>query len=242
VPVVRSILFNLFYVLWTLGLGLLYLPLLAVPGRMGRGPVRLWSRGILGAARVLLGIRWRVEGADHLPAGPCILAAKHQSAWETFFLHLYLSDPVYVLKKELLSIPFVGWYMRKTGMIAVDRAAGAGALKRMLRQAEAVLGAGRQIIIFPEGTRVAPDETRPYHPGVAALYGRFGAEVPVIPVALNSGLVWGRNSFVKRPGEVVVRILPPLPGGQSRKAFLSDLQARLDQASRELCQGAPPAP
>lgn len=237
---VRSLLFNVFYVAWTAALGVLYLPLLALPRRFLLPGVRLWVRGILGAARLLTGIRWRVEGRENLPSGPCIVAAKHQSAWETFFFHILLAEPVYILKKELLHIPLVGWYMRKAGMIGIDRKAGAGALKLMMRHAQAALDDGRQIVIFPEGTRVAPQASRPYQPGVAALYSRFGHRVPVVPVALNTGLFWGRRSFVKRPGEVVVRILPPVAPGLDKKAFLETLRTRIEDASTALCAPDPP--
>lgn len=241
IAVLRSSVFNVFYVAWTLLLGVLYLPLLALPARWLDPPVRFWLRGFLWGARLLVGIRWRVEGRENLPAGACIIAAKHQSAWETFFFHLLLDRPVYILKKELFSIPLVGWYMRKVGTVAIDRKAGAAALKYMLREAEDRVAHGRQIVIFPEGTRVAPGAaSKPYKSGVAALYGRLGERAPVVPVALNTGLFWGRNSFIKRPGEVVVRILPPLPAGLDKKVFLATLHDRIEGATGDLCGVAAP--
>lgn len=234
--VLRSVVFNIYYIAWTLLLGILYLPMLALPARWLEPPIRAWLSGFLWGARVIVGIRWRVEGRENLPAGPCIVASKHQSAWETFFFHLLLDCPVYILKKELFSIPLVGWYMRKTGMVGIDRKAGGAALKYMLRGAEERIGQGRPIVIFPEGTRVAPgDASKPYQPGVAALYSRLGARAPVVPVALNTGVFWGRNSFIKRPGEVVVRILPPIPPGLDKKAFLSTLHDQIEETTAELC-------
>lgn len=235
----RSVLFNIVYVAWTLLLGVLYLPLLALPPRYLDGPMRFWLRGFLWAGRVILGIRWRVEGRENIPRGACIIAAKHQSAWETFFFHLLLDRPVYILKKELFSIPLVGWYMRKTGMIGIDRKAGATALKLMMRGADERFAEGRPIIIFPEGTRVAVNDSKPYQPGVAALYARVGDRAPVVPVALNTGLVWGRNSFIKRPGEVVVRVLPPIPAGLDKKTFLDTLRTQIETNTRELCGAQP---
>lgn len=232
----RSVLFNIYYIVWTLLMGVVYLPLLVVlPKRAFTSMVRIWLNGLIGGARVLVGIRWRIEGKENLPQGACIVVSKHQSAWETLFFHILLADPVYVLKKELLSIPLVGWYMRKTGMIAIDRNAGASALRGMLKQADAVLAENHQIVIFPEGTRVIPGDQKPWQPGVGALYGRFGDRIPVVPVALNSGLVWPRNSFVKTPGEVVVRVLPPMPVGLDKRAFVEQVRQTIETATDELC-------
>lgn len=237
---VRSVVFNVYYVLWTLLLGLAYLPFLLLPTRAFGALVRFWLWGLIWGARFLAGIRWRIEGRENIPAGACIVAAKHQSAWETLFFHLLFSDPVYVLKKELLLIPLVGWYMRKARMISVDRKAGASALRHMLRQAETAIADGRQIIIFPEGTRVAPGDHKPWQPGVGALYGRFGSQVPVVPVALNTGLFWGRNSFFKTPGEVVIQVLPPMSGdGSDKRAFVEQLRQTIEGATNTLC-GLPP--
>lgn len=233
--VIRSTLFNIYYVLWTLVLGTLLLPLLAAPHKVVLAGIKLWLRGFIGGAHLIAGIKWRIEGLENLPEGACIVASKHQSAWETFFFHFLVADPVYILKKELLHIPLVGWYMRKTGMLAVDRKAGGAALKYVLRGAEEKLANGRQIIIFPEGTRVAPLAEHPYQPGVAALYARFGSRYPVIPVALNTGMFWGRKSFTKRPGTVVVRILPAMPPGLDKKAFAEELRRRIESATAELC-------
>lgn len=225
----RSLVFNLFTVGWTLLMGLAFLPLLVLPQRWMIPGIRLWALGIIASARVIVGITWRVEGIENLPDGPLILASKHQSAWETLFFPVLLSRPVFILKKELLSLPVIGWYMRRGRMIAIDRKAGGAALKQVLRGAERVLGEGGQIILFPEGTRVAPGATKPYQPGIAALYHRFGDRgVPVVPVTLNSGTFWARQAWIKRPGEVVVKIFPPLPPGLPKDEFLETLRQTID--------------
>ncbi|GEO81989.1 lysophospholipid acyltransferase family protein [Pararhodospirillum oryzae] len=246
--VLRSLAFNVFYVLWTLVLGTVALPILGVCLATGRRmPVqrvaRVWVGGFLVAAHRLIGLSWTTRGLEAVPQGPVIFAAKHQSAYDTFLFHRLLNDPVYVLKKELLALPLVGWYFRVTGMIAVDREAGASALKAMVRDARAALDQGSQIVIFPEGTRVAPGDERPYHPGVAALYSQLG--VPVVPVAINSGVFWPRNGFFKRPGQVVIEFLPALEPGMPRKAFLATLHARIEERSRALvaeAEGRPVPP
>ncbi|MGB0695336.1 MAG: lysophospholipid acyltransferase family protein [Rhodospirillaceae bacterium] len=233
VAVLRSVLFNLFYIGWTAMLGLLCLPLL-LAGSHDRiqACARLWLSGFRKAARILLGLDYRVEGLEHVPQGACLIAAKHQSAFETFVFHALLDDPVYVLKQELMQIPLLGWYMARAGMIGIDRSGGAKALKGMLREAKKAVGKGRQIVIFPEGTRTMPGKPKPYQPGVAAL--ALSLEVPVIPVAVNSGLFWPRNSFVKTPGTITIQILPPLESGLTRKAFMGALENAIEGASTAL--------
>jgi 1-acyl-sn-glycerol-3-phosphate acyltransferase len=147
-------------------------------------------------------------------------------------VHMLLHDPAVVLKKELLNIPVYGWYTRKTQMIAVDRTGGAKALKDMVAAAQRAAGQGRPIFIFPEGTRTAPGTEADYQPGVAALYKRL--DLPVVPVALNSGLFWPRRSFLRKPGTIVVEFLPPIAAGMDRKAFMNVLRERIETATRRL--------
>jgi 1-acyl-sn-glycerol-3-phosphate acyltransferase len=234
--VLRSILFNLLYALWTAGMHIVCLPLLFASRRAVQTAGGLWIDGTLLLLKHVVGIDYRIDGAENLPSTPAIYAVKHQSAWETLFLSRYLSFPAFVLKKELLSIPLFGWFLRKSGMIAVDRKAGASALRAMARQATATLESGRSILIFPEGTRVAPGQSRPYQPGVAALYTQL--KVSVVPVALNSGLFWGRRAFIKKPGTIVVEILPPIPPGLDRKALMKELETRIEAAAMALAQPA----
>jgi 1-acyl-sn-glycerol-3-phosphate acyltransferase len=234
--VLRSILFNILYAIWTAGMHILCIPILLGPGKWSRVAGGVWIDVDLWLLRHLVGLDYRILGAENIPTGPAIFASKHQSAWETLFLSRYLNYPAFVLKRELLSIPLFGWYLRKVGMIAVDRAAGASALRNMARQAGETFAKNRSILIFPEGTRVPPGESRPYHPGVAALYTQL--KVPVVPVALNSGLFWGRKSFVKRPGIVTVQFLPPIPPGLDRKAFMRELESRIEATAMALSKTA----
>jgi 1-acyl-sn-glycerol-3-phosphate acyltransferase len=144
-----------------------------------------------------------------------------------------LNDPVYVLKKNLLHIPVYGLYLYKLGMIAVDRDAGVSSMRNLIRQARHVLDEGRRyIVIFPEGSRVAPGERGPYQPGVAGLYGTLG--IPVVPVALNSGLFWGRRKFLKYPGTITLEFLPAIAPGMAREAFMAELEGRIETASDRL--------
>jgi 1-acyl-sn-glycerol-3-phosphate acyltransferase len=182
--------------------------------------------------RVTVGIRHRVIGRENLPAGPAIIACKHQSSWETMAFTGLFDDIAIVLKRELLFIPVVGWAMARAGNIAVARGNGASALRGLVKQAKAAIAEGQSIVIFPEGTRVAPGEQKPYQVGTAALYRQLG--VPVVPMALNSGLFWGRRKFVKRPGMITLEILPAIPPGLSREAFMETLRERIEGATARL--------
>jgi 1-acyl-sn-glycerol-3-phosphate acyltransferase len=232
VTVLRSALFIVFTWVWTLVLSILYLPLLALPRKAMLPAVRLWLTGTLGALRVLAGLSWELRGRENLPLGPFIVASKHQSAFETFVFHLLLGDPAYILKRELLWIPFFGWYLGKAGVIAIDRSAGTKALKAMVKGAEEAAAEGRPVIIFPEGTRAAPGAKLPYHTGVAMLYGAL--KVPVVPIALNSGLFWRRRGFAKKPGTLTLEALAPIAPGMDRKAFMAELENRIETATDRL--------
>ena len=228
----RSASFAVLALSWTIALSLLYLPLLLAPRRVMQRAAALWSRGLLKLLGVCCGLRWRVIGRENLPEGAVVIASKHQSAWDTLIFHVLVEDPVFVLNRELLRIPFVGWYMRKAGSIAVDRAAGFRAIKGILPKVQRALADGGQVIVFPEGTRTGPGQRQPYHPGIAAIYAH--AKAPVVPVALNSGTFWSRRRFVKFPGLITLRILPAMPRGMPRSAFMEELEWRIEVATERL--------
>jgi 1-acyl-sn-glycerol-3-phosphate acyltransferase len=192
----------------------------------------MWSAVTLRILAWTVGLTHEVRGAENIPDGPVILAIKHQSAWDTLALPVLFGDIAVVIKRELLFVPLYGWYVRRAGAIAVDRRGGAGALKRMLADAKEAAKEGRRIAIFPEGTRTAIGARPPYHPGVAALYGQLG--LPLVPVAVNSGLYWGRRSFVKKRGRIVVEVLPAIEPGLPRRAVMTELQTRIEDATARL--------
>lgn len=193
---------------------------------------RLWGRSSLWLLRTVCGLGVEFRGLEHLQTGGVIIAAKHQAEWETFALLTRFSDYTFVMKKELLWIPLFGWYMRKAGQLGIDRSQGAAALKGFLARAGAVLAEGRPVLVFPEGTRRPVGAPPSYKPGIARVYASTGA--PCVPVALNSGLFWPRGSWIRRPGTVVVEFLPPIGPGLGRKAFLRELEARLETATNRL--------
>lgn len=229
---VRSFAFNLLFYLWTAGMSLAGLPVLLT----GRGRVarfaRFWEQGVAVLLRSVAGITFEIRGRERLPPNPAVYAVKHQSAFETVVMHLVLPDPAIVLKKELTRIPLFGWFLSGAGMIRIDRSSRARAIRSIVEGGRAALARGQPVVIFPEGSRMPVDSEAPYQPGVAALYLQLGR--PVVPVALNSGVFWGRRSFRKRPGRIVIEFLPPIEPGLDRRRFMSELRARLEPATAAL--------
>lgn len=233
---VRSFAFQVLFFGWTILVCTAIIPLLWAPRLWMQKAARVWTSVGLWLLRVVAGVRHEVRGAEHLPkGGPAVIVAKHQSMWDTLIFHVLLPDPAYILKKELAEIPFFGWYLMKSGCVSVDRGAGAKALRQMIDGAKAALERGSQVVIFPEGTRTAPGSVAPYHSGVALLTGLGHA---VVPVALNSGLFWGRHTFLRKPGTIVLEAMAPLDNGLDRKAAMRELESRIESNSRRLVEEA----
>ena len=232
----RSVLFNVLFYLGTGVLCVLGLPVLAMSRRAGAWFGHFWASLALWLLGWTVGLRHELRGRENLPPGPCILAVKHQSAWDTFAAAALFDDPAIVVKRELLAIPFYGWYLRKAGMIGIDRDLGAAAMRRMLIAARAAVAIGRPILIFPEGTRTPVGSAAPYHPGVGALARDL--KLPLVPVALNSGVFWGRRHFLKRPGKIVIEILPPLAPDTDRRKITDALRERIEAATARLVAAA----
>lgn len=231
----RSLLFNIAFYGWTAAVLILGLPILLFGYRTTYAFGQMWVRVSLWFLKIFVGLDHQAIGLEHRDGQrQAIYAIKHQSAWDTLAFALYLNLPAYVLKRELLYLPLFGIYLLRAGMIPVDRQGRASALKRMLAAARQRRQQGRDLLIFPEGTRVPVGEHRPYHPGVAALYGHL--DLPVVPVALNSGLFWGRRAFNKKPGRITVEFLPAIEPGLSRKVFMAELEQRLESACRRLAE------
>jgi 1-acyl-sn-glycerol-3-phosphate acyltransferase len=230
----RSLLFNALFYANVIVQMIVALPTLALPHRIHLAFIRSYVHTSLWLLRVVCGttVEWR--GLSKLPRGACIVACKHQSAWETFSLYEVLADPTYILKRELMRIPLFGWHMRKAGLIPIDRGAGLAALSRMTARARDELERGRQVVIFPEGTRRPPGAEPNYRPGVAHLYGKAG--VACVPLALNSGLFWPRRSLLRFPGTILVEVLDPIAPGLDARAFLARLQNDLEAASARLIE------
>ncbi|HYD29275.1 MAG TPA: lysophospholipid acyltransferase family protein [Azospirillaceae bacterium] len=232
----RSLLFNIVFFAWTAVASIGMLWVLLAPRRVMVAMVRFHLGTVAWLERTLLGLDYEVRGAEHMPQGPFILAAKHQSAWETMKLHFLVGDPAVVLKKELTWIPIWGWYAAKSQMIAVDRSKRGRAIPSLIEGAARIKAAGRPIVIFPQGTRVAVGKHAPYKVGVGVLYEQLN--LPIVPMALDSGLYWPRRSFLKRPGRIVVEFLPPIPPGKPRGQVMAELEERLEAATDRLVMAA----
>ncbi len=213
---------------------LVALPTFFMPYRGIIRVAQMWGRTNLVLLRVIAGIDVEWRGLEKIPAGPLIVAPKHQSAWETFALLPLFDDPLFVLKRELQWIPLFGWFLIKGRMVAIDRSRGKEALVAMNERARIELSHGRQLILFPEGTRRPAGAEPRYKFGVAHVYAAAG--VPCLPMALNSGLFWPRRSILRKPGTVVVEILDPIPPGMAKEAFFAQLQEEIEGATSRLLE------
>ncbi len=234
--IVRSILFNVLFYLNLVVLLCVALTTLVMPRRAVLKMADLWGRISVWLLRVVCGAKFEVRGLERLPdgifKGPLIVAAKHQSTFETFALLRWFDDFTFIVKRELMWIPIFGWCMWKGGMVPVDRGKGSQALAAMTARAKQEIRRGRQLVIFPEGTRRAPGAAPSYKFGVAHLYTDIG--VPCVPVALNSGLFWPRRAFLRYPGTIVVEFLDPIPPGLPIDEFFRRLRDDIEQATARL--------
>ena len=230
---VRSILYVVLFYLWTVVVSLVCTPLLFGPTRWTLAMFRGWGGGVVALLRIC-GIRVEVRGREHIPTGAALVAPKHQCMLDVFAQFTWLPASVFVMKKELAWIPWFGWYAAKAGAISIDRSGGAGALKDMVVRAKRLFAKNRQVVIFPEGTRGQPGVRGDYKPGVAALYREL--DVPVHPVATNSGVHWPAHGILRKPGLIVFEYLEPIPPGLKRAEFMRLLEQRIETASERLLE------
>jgi 1-acyl-sn-glycerol-3-phosphate acyltransferase len=229
----RSLLFLLLQIILTIPFGLVSLFLLPLPRLPRYRFITLWGRMVIFLARWVLGIRHRVVGLEHLPKEPSVLLAKHQSAWETIAFQQIFPPLSFVLKKNLLHIPFFGWGLALFSPIAIDRGGGREALRQIEAQGRERLGQGFWVLVFPEGTRMAPGEVGSYQIGGPWVAVKAG--VPVVPVAHNAGRFWPKNAFIKHPGEITVVIGPTIPtAGRKASEVLAETQAWIEGAMQGL--------
>jgi|TARA_B100000378_G_scaffold219915_1_gene183235 1-acyl-sn-glycerol-3-phosphate acyltransferase len=230
---IRSFLF----VIWLYGgmavIGIACLPTLLLPRKFAIGAIGLYAQYIRVGLRLLCGVRVELRGRENIQPGAALIAGKHQAMLDVFIPFILFSDPAIILKKELLWYPALGWYALKTKMIPIDRGGTSKTLKKMLRDAKTRSEQGRQILIYPEGTRQPAGATLDYKSaGITALYSQL--DVPVIPLATNSGLCWKPRGMTRRPGLVVYEVLPPIPAGLDRKQMFARMKDELEAASEKL--------
>lgn len=202
------------------------------PTRLGWALSKYWVASSKFLLRWIVGIRSKVEGAENIPPGPCIFASKHMSDWDIFALVPYAERPAYIAKKELMDIPFFGWAAATYDTIRIDRSLGLEAIPAMLGEARAALDRGCRIVIYPEGTRRLPLAPPDYRKGIVSMY--MGLDTPVVPVALDSGLYWSRNSLILWPGTARARFLPPIMPGLSAAEFRATLIERIETQTNRM--------
>jgi len=230
--VLRSLAFMVAFYAWSLIMALVMLPTVLAPRRWMMACFSLWGRGIYVLLGALCGIKVEIRGKHLIPKGAALVAAKHQCMFDVFSQYVWLPDSCWVMKKELMWIPFLGWYSLKTKMIVIDREGHATALRKLVKDGLERFAEKRQLVIFPEGTRGKPGVAGDYKPGIAALYREFG--VPCVPVATNSGVHWPAHGFLRKPGTIVFEYLEPIPPGLKRATFMDTLKTRIETASNAL--------
>jgi len=235
--ILRSFVFQIAFYVNVLFWMLLWLPTLLLRDRR---PVlelgRQWGRTSLWLLEKICGVKHEFRGLENIPKGAVIVACKHQSAWDTFTLPLFFPDFSFILKRELLFLPFFGWYLIAAEQIAIDRSKGGKLLPQLIVKTKEIFAQGRQLFIFPEGTRRPAGAPPAYKFGVTQIYRETNA--PVVPVALNSGLFWARRAFYIRPGTVVIEFLPPIAPGLKSREFFNELQSRMEAAADRLIDEA----
>lgn len=233
----RSYLFDfIFYTFSSIYLILFFPFMLFLPRTFTRKFFTVWAKNIMFLLKWIVGLDYKIENLEELnnalKKGTCIIACKHQSAWETIIFAVLLQKFVIILKRQLLWIPIFGMYLQKLRSIAIDRTKGLGSIKKMLHQGREAISKGDSILIFPEGTREVPGQKTAYQPGIVALYRDLN--VPVIPVAVNSGLYWGRRSLYKRPGVITLKFLPAIEPGLTKNDFIKTLEESIESCCLSL--------
>lgn len=237
---IRQILFNIAFYGYTALTCIAYVPLLGLPRAHFVKALQFYFEMVHQIEKYVLGLDFVVRGKEYLPKeGAFLVGAKHYSAYETMKLHLLFNDPAIILKKELVRIPLWGWHALKADMIAIDRSSGESAVSSIVAGARHVKSQNRPIVIFPQGTRVSLEETttrKPYKGGIARMYE--ATDLPIVPLALNSGVYWPKNAFFKKPGTVIFEFLPPIPPGLPANEAVAKLQACVEEASSRLVKEA----
>jgi 1-acyl-sn-glycerol-3-phosphate acyltransferase len=228
----RSLIFNILFYVVFLFWSLVALPTFVMPRSAMLKVAGWWAKSNILLMRAICGIKVEFRGVDKIPKGPLIVASKHQSMWETISLLRFFEAPFFVVKRELKFIPIFGLFIIKTDMVAIDRSKGGRAMLAVMRRAEEEVRHGRQFVIFPEGTRTAPGAPPHYKAGIGLIYADCG--VPVLPVALNSGLFWPRRTFMRYPGTLVVEFLDPIPPGLKRDEFLKRVETVIEEATNRI--------
>lgn len=223
----KSILFQALLGFWTILMGILCLPFLFFPSKYLNKPTKIWISGIFILLKYLCKITHEVQGKENIPNHAVLVASKHQSAFETFALFFYLSNVIFIHKKQLFLIPVFGQYLKKMNMISIDRKGRASSMRKMLRQTKEKIKLGYSVIIFPEGTRKKPKEKPNYKSGFVGIYKELNTKI--LPVAVNSGKCWPKDTFIKKPGHIIIKILPTIDNNLDRKTVLYEVENKIEK-------------
>ena len=229
---IRTTIFYIVLTLWTISLGLLFLPFLLLPSKYMYFPAKIWVRGIFILLKSICGITHEIRGKNYIPKKPVVVVSKHQSAFETFALFYYLKKSFFIHKKQLIYIPIFGQYLLKSNMVSIDRKGGAKTMKKILFETKKRIEDGSSIIIFPEGTRRRPGETPDYKTGFIGIYKEVNRKL--LPVAVNSGLFWPRHKFIMNKGHIIIEILPTIEAGVPKNEILNKVKEVIEKASNNL--------
>lgn len=229
---IRSILFYILLTFWTILLGLICIPFLILPPVYLYKPARLWIRGIFLFLKYITKITHEIRGLENIPKQSILIASKHQSAFETFALFYYLHKAIFIHKKQLYLIPIFGLYLKKINMISIDRKGGGSAMRQMLKETKEKKLNGYSIIIFPEGTRKKPGDKPDYKSGFIGIYKKMNTKI--LPIAVNSGICWPKNTFIKKSGHIIIKILPAIESGIDRKNILSIVENKIEEATNQI--------
>ena len=227
--ILKSIIFYIFLVIWTVTMGILCLPFLILPSYMLKYPTKIWIKVIFILLNLICNIKHKIEGLENIPNESVLVASKHQSAFETFALYYYLNNCFFVHKRELFLIPIFGQYLFKSNMVSIDRDGGTKAMRQMLQKVQLKLNKGSSIIIFPEGTRKLPGSKPDYKTGFIGIYNHTKRKI--LPVAVNSGLCWPKQSWILKSGIITIKFLPTIKNGLDKKVILNEVQNRIETAS-----------
>ena len=229
---IRSILFYILLSLWTIFMGMVCIPFLVLPSNFLIKPTKFWIWGIFILLKYICKVTHEIQGKENIPSKAVLVASKHQSAFETFALFYYLPKTTFIHKKQLYFIPIFGQYLKKINMISIDRAGGASAMRKMLKETREKVEKGFFVIIFPEGTRKRPGEKPDYKSGFVGIYNKMNTQI--LPVALNSGKYWPKYSFIKKPGHITIKFLDLIPSNLERTEILKSVEHKIEKETSKI--------
>lgn len=229
---IRSIIFYLLLGIWTIFMGIICVPYLFLHYRYLRKPVNIWILGIFKLLEYICKITYEIKGGKNIPEHSCLIASKHQSAFETFALYYHINNSIFIHKKQLFNIPIFGQYLKKSNMISIERKEGTSAMRKMLKETKKRISEGNSIIIFPEGTRKKPKDRPNYKSGIVGIYQE--AKADILPTAVNSGYFWPKDSFIKKPGHIIISFLEVIPYGVEKTELLKKIELVIEEETRTI--------